>query len=421
MNALKVALVTTFYPPHNFGGDGVYVRRFAHALARRGCDVHVLYDTEAFKTLAPRPIGPLEPLDEPPGVTVHALTSILGPLVSIITYESGRPIVHDAAINKFFEAPFDITHFHNVSLVGGPGILSKGSGVRLYTAHEHWLVCPTHILWRHNRELCDKRECVKCQLTYRRPPQLWRYTGLLEREARHIDAFIALSQSSAENHKEFGFPFDMRVLPSFLPEEIRPARKTSNSSDGRPYALFVGRLEKLKGLQDLIPVFRADPAIDLLIVGEGEYGAELRRMAAGAPHIRFLGKKPPEALGEIYAGAVAVVMPSVCYEVFPLVALEAFRAGVPIVARALGPFPEIIEKSGAGFLFTDPDEARNAVERLIADPQLRTDLGARGRIAVNAHWSERAAMTAYFNLVAEKADGKGLTDLSRKARGLASF
>ena len=60
--AIKIALVTTFYPPFSFGGDGIYVRRMAHALARMGCDVHIIHDADAYRTLAPKggdliPIG----------------------------------------------------------------------------------------------------------------------------------------------------------------------------------------------------------------------------------------------------------------------------------------------------------------------------------------------------------------------------
>ncbi|NWG91947.1 MAG: glycosyltransferase family 4 protein [Parvularculaceae bacterium] len=416
--ALKIALINTFYPPYNFGGDGVYVRRLAHALARRGCEVHVLHDTETYRALSSRKDAPLAPLDEPPGVTVTPLKSPLGAVASIVTHQTGRPLAYGGALKRFFDQEFDVTHFHNVSLAGGPGILSMGSGVRLYTAHEHWLVCPTHILWRHKRELCDRRECVKCQLVYHRPPQLWRMTGFLERQAKSIDAFIALSQSSADNHSRFGFPFEMTVLPSFLPNEGSPAPGGASFAAERPYALFVGRLEAIKGLQDLIPAFRKDGAIDLVVVGEGDYGDDLRRLAGDSPRVRFLGRRPAEELGAIYAGAVAVVLPSVCYEVFPLVALEAFRAGAPIVARRLGPFPEIIEKSGAGFLFDTSAEAIGAVERLAADPGLRRELGEKGREAFAAHWSEDAALQAYFNLIGRKAAAKGLFGLADRARAL---
>ncbi len=416
MSALKIALINTFYPPYNFGGDGVYVRRFAHALARRGCEVHVLHDTETFKAMSSAPASSLEPLDEPPGVTVHRLASPLGPLASLLTHQTGRPLAHQKSLRAFFQQEFDVTHFHNVSLVGGPGILSMGSGVRLYTAHEHWLVCPTHILWRHNKELCDARECFKCQIAHRRPPQLWRNTDYLIRQAAHIDAFIALSRSSADNHRRFGFPYEMTVLPSFLPDaESAPA--TDGSRDrSRPYALFVGRLEIIKGLQDLIPAFGAAPDIDLLVVGDGDYGGELKRLAGDAPTIRFLGRLPPEEISALYAGAAAVILPSVCYEVFPLVALEAFRAGAPIVARNLGPFPEIIERSGAGVLFDDPAGAIAAVAGFAADKARRADYGARAKAAFAANWSENVALSAYFNLIAAKAAGKGLSRIAGKAR-----
>jgi hypothetical protein len=90
-------------------------------------------------------------------------------------------------------------------------------------AHEHWLVCPTHVLWRYNRELCTGKKCVRCQLVYGRPPQTWRMTGLMERELHHIHSFIAMSEFSRNKHREFGFPRDMEVVRTFFP--IRSGRR----------------------------------------------------------------------------------------------------------------------------------------------------------------------------------------------------
>ncbi|MCA8887289.1 MAG: glycosyltransferase family 4 protein [Parvularculaceae bacterium] len=417
---LKIALVNTFYPPFNFGGDGMYVRRLAHALAARGCDVHIIHDAESYKVLAPKPLGDLTPLDEPPGVTVHRLDSGLGVLASLATQQTGRPLANQRRIKQILSDNFDVTHFQNVSLVGGPGILSMGSGVTLYTAHEHWLVCPTHILWRHNREICDRRECLKCQIIHRRPPQLWRYTGFLERQAAHVDAFIALSQSSADNHKRFGFPFEMQVLPSFIPAE-QPGDLPMDLAHlaTRPFALFVGRLEKIKGLQDLMPIFHDAPPVDLVVVGGGEYESELRAQAGDSPHIHFTGRMPPEAIGALYARCVASLLPSVCYEVFPLVALEAFRAGAPIIARNLGPFPEIIEKTGAGYLFDTASDARLALESLARDAALRHEMGEMARQSFANIWSEGPSLRAYFSLIADTAAKKGMADTAGRARGLA--
>ncbi len=183
---LRVAIVTTFYPPCNFGGDGRYVQSFVHSLARRGCEVEVIYDADAWrmgKGILHSPSPPL-PEPEPPGVTVHQLQSRWPLGSTLLTHQTGRPIVQRVAIEAILAKGFDVIHYHNISLVGGPGVLVLGEGIKLYTAHEHWLVCPTHILWRHNRELCTGRECLRCVLNYRRPPQLWRHTSLLERQGR---------------------------------------------------------------------------------------------------------------------------------------------------------------------------------------------------------------------------------------------
>ncbi|MCI0433226.1 MAG: glycosyltransferase, partial [Gemmatimonadetes bacterium] len=214
---LRFCMLTTFYPPHNFGGDGIAIQRLSRALARRGHEVTVVHDVDAFNALhrGHEPIG--EPETE--GVSVVRLRSALGSFGPLLTQQTGRPVVHRARIRRILrEGRFDVTMFHNTSLVGGPGLLREGVGVRLYEAHEHWLVCPTHVLWRHGREVCTGRECVRCVLRHRRPPQVWRFTGMLERELGHVDAFIAKSVFSCDKHREFGFPRDMTVIPYFLPE-----------------------------------------------------------------------------------------------------------------------------------------------------------------------------------------------------------
>ena len=193
-------------------------------------------------------------------------TAALGLLSPLLTHQLGRPVVHRRAIERLLGSDVDVVHFHNVSLVGGPGVLAYGDALKLYTAHEHWLVCPTHVLWRHDREPCAGRQCLRCLAHYRRPPQLWRWSGLLERSARHVDAFCSPSRFSIDKHREFGFDRPMTLLPPFLPEEssgsdargaLAPATATEprRPDDRPPMFLFVGRLERIKGLDDVIPVF----------------------------------------------------------------------------------------------------------------------------------------------------------------------
>lgn len=414
---LRVAIVTTFYPPCNFGGDGRYVQSFVHALSRAGCEVEVIYDADAWRVVrngpnsAPAP--PPEP--EPDGVTVHRLESRWPLGSTLLTQQAGRPIVQRAAIEAILAKGFDVIHYHNISLVGGPGVLVLGDGIKLYTAHEHWLVCANHILWRHNRELCDGRECFRCSLAFRRPPQAWRHTSLLEDSLDHVDALIALSHSVADNHRAFGLKREMVPMASFMPDsEAKPPPASPPPVGDRPYFLFVGRLEMFKGLQDVIPCFDADSPADLVIAGGGEYEAELRALAAGRESVKFLGSVDPGALPALYRGATALIAPSLCYEVFPMVALEAFREATPVVARDLGPYRQIVEESEGGLLFDDRASLASALAALVGDRALRDRLGSSGKAALETRWSEATAVGAWLDLVRSLALKKGKTETVRR-------
>jgi glycosyltransferase involved in cell wall biosynthesis len=402
-------MVTTFYPPYNFGGDGQYVRRLAHALVRRGHRVDIIHDVDAYRMLGG---SEREPVAEPKGLTVHSLRSRVPALSCLATQQLGRPLVHGSRIRKILGYGFDVIHFHNISLVGGPSILSYGKAIKLYTAHEHWLVCPMHVLWRHNRELCTGRQCWRCALAHKRPPQLWRSGDLLTRQARHIDAFIALSRFSAEKHAEFGFAAPMVVCPSFLPDTNADEGRQPALERKRPYFLFVGRLEAIKGLQDVIPVFEDNGPAELLVAGSGKFEDHLRTLAQGRP-VHFLGHQTSERLRGLYAGARALIASSICYEVFPLVLLEAFQLGVPVIARRLGAYPEIVEASGAGLMFHNRDELKAAIHTLATDKTARDKMGLAAKRAFAARWSEDVALDAYLDLIRRVAEKRKIRSLQR--------
>lgn len=396
--SLRIAMVTTFYPPYHFGGDAQLVRQLTHSIASRGHQVTVIHDRDAHHMLS----GGSEPapLDEPNGVEVIGLRSRIASLSCLATQQLGRPLVHGRKIRQILDRGFDVIHFHNISLVGGPGVLAYGDAVKLYTTHEHWLVCESHILWRHNREICTGRQCLRCVLRHRRPPQLWRATGLLKRNARHVDAFLAPSKFCANKHREYGFDQEMQVLPNFLPDiESLPAEPHAGNAPPRPFFLFVGRLEKIKGLQEVIPHFVGDGSSDLWIAGSGTYEAELRDVANGSSRVRFLGHQTQEQLRGIYQRARAVLVPSICYEVFPMVVLEAFREGAPVIARDLGPLPEIVNESQGGMLFKTSAELKDILARLEHDDDFCAQLGNAGRKAFETKWSEPIIMQRYFDLI----------------------
>jgi glycosyltransferase involved in cell wall biosynthesis len=164
---------------------------------------------------------------------------------------------------------------------------------------------------------------------------------------------------------------------------------------------------KLKGAQTLIEAFRRYAAADLVVAGDGPYGDELRSQAAGLDHVRFTGRVHPRELRKLYAGAIAVVIPSLVYETFGLIALEAFAQGTPVIARDLGAPPEVVAESGGGFTYRSDADLVEAMERLRTDPALREELGGRGRDTLRARWSEAAHLEGYSAAIDEARGGRG--------------
>ncbi|HUQ84450.1 MAG TPA: glycosyltransferase family 4 protein [Gemmatimonadaceae bacterium] len=407
MTPLRFCMVSTFYPPYSYGGDGITVQRLSRALVEAGHEVTVVHDADAYAALGhPAPHG--EPVGD--GVNVITLTSGSPRLSALLTHQLGRPVVHAHTIQHVLDSGhFDVVHFHNVSLVGGPGVLSypPSSAATLYTAHEHWLVCPMHVLWRYDREPCDRRECVRCTLSYGRPPQLWRDSDFYRQQLDHVDTFIALSEFSRAKHHEFGFPRPMEVLPPLIDD----APVVDRSADGAPphprsYFLCVARLERIKGLHTVIPLFGPDAPADLVIAGAGSQADELRALAAGSPRIHFVGRLTLDQLRRYYRHAIAHIAASICFETFGNTVVEAFQQATPVVARRIGPFPELVEQSGGGMMYSTDGELRAALVALASDVSRRDRLGAQGRRAYEATWSPAAIVPRYLELV-ERTRAKG--------------
>ena len=103
-------MITTFYPPYHFGGDGNYVRQMAHILAGLGHQVDIIHDIDAYRLLSNQK-NP-QPLQEPEGVNVFGLQSRIGALSCFATQQLGYPVVHGKQIRSILkQRKPDIIHF----------------------------------------------------------------------------------------------------------------------------------------------------------------------------------------------------------------------------------------------------------------------------------------------------------------------
>jgi glycosyltransferase involved in cell wall biosynthesis len=391
--------LTTFYPPCSFGGDAMYLYRLCHALGDAGHHCDVIHCIDAYHLL--HPAEPPTQFAEHPNVSVHGLRSGYRGLSPLLTQQTGRPLFKRGRIQKVLDSKlYDVIHYHNISLLGPTVLTLKpcvGRPVKLYTTHEHWLICPTHVLWKFNRKPCDTPDCLKCTLLHKRPPQVWRYTGLLERTSQHVDQFLAPSRFTAQMHAERGFSRPVAYLPLFSDRVDADWQHPGARPQERPYFLFVGRLEYIKGLQTLITLWMRVPDYDLLVVGTGNYEAELRIQAAGNLRIRFLGLQTQQQLGPLYYHALACLVPSITYETFGLICLEAFARKTPAIVRDLGALPEVIRESNGGFIYSTDEQLLDALQRIATSPQLRAELGENGYQTFVRSWSREAHLNRYFD------------------------
>jgi len=407
---LKFCMVTTFFGAHSFGGDAAYVDRLSRALCRRGHEVHVFHCADSFNAV--RGPHPLRPYTPPPGLHVHKLESGLGVLSPLATQITGKPYFKAEALKRALDAvDTDVVHFHNISLIGGPGVLYMGRrALRLMTAHEHWLICPMHLLWKFDRKSCDGPTCTACVLAAGRPPQVWRHTGALDRGLQQLDALIFPSRHTLEEHRRRGIGAPLVHLPYFLPDDWSGGIEDEEPARGRrPYLAAAGRLVKMKGFQRLIPLMRYLPEVDLRIAGTGPFADRLKALAEGLPNVHFEGLLGGVELARLFHEARAVVVPSLFPETFGYVVLEAFAVRTPVVAHlGGGALGETAVASGGGLGYHTDAELLLNLRRIVHDNELRDDLAHRGYAMRTTEWSEAAHLDRYFDLIQSLRAGRSI-------------
>jgi glycosyltransferase involved in cell wall biosynthesis len=211
-----------------------------------------------------------------------------------------------------------------------------------------------------------------------------------------------MSEFSRQKHREFGFPpHEMTVLPYFLPDADDRSRVALPRAARAAVLPVRRRLERIKGLDEVLPLFASHRDADLLVVGEGDHREELQRQAAGLPNVRFVGRLPGEALQAVLSARDRAARPSICFETFGITVVEAFSHGTPIIARRLGPFPEILEQSGGGVPFDTAGDLLETMRGLQALPERRRDLGRAAYRAFCERWCESAVIPRYLEVVEE--------------------
>jgi len=258
----------------------------------------------------------------------------------------------------------DLVHVHNTFVMISQSIYSacREAGVPVVqTLHNYRLFCPEGNFLRAGgvcEECLDKTlACGILHGCYRgsRISTAAVTVMLAYHRNRHtleaISSFIALSQFARNKFVQAGLPANkMVVKPNFVYPDPGIRRSAGE------YVLYAGRLSAEKGVDVLLEAWKqVKEPIRLQIIGDGPLNARVSAFREQDPRISFLGRLPRTEVLAAMKGARLLVLPSTCYENFPMTIVEAYACGLPVIASDLGAIPELVEAQRNGLLFRRGD------------------------------------------------------------------
>jgi phosphatidylinositol alpha-mannosyltransferase len=294
-------------------------------------------------------------------------------------------------------------------------ILQEG-GYDVLHLHEPLMPTLPLAILRHH-DLVPQAICIGTFHSYRTVSRAYYYGApIFRRFFKSLDGHIAVSETARQYHGRY-FPADYSVIPNGVDVELfgDPNLCPVEEFADRPLnILFVGRLEKRKGLSHLIDAFAAVqhnlPDARLIIVGAYDNLEMLpflfQARQLGLREVHFVGRVTDQELARYYRTAAVFCAPSTGMESFGMVLLEAMAAGAPIVASDIDGYRDVMDDGRQGVLVKpeDSDKLAAALVSLLRDPARRREMGERGRKKAQRYaWPVVAArVLEYYSTVRQR-------------------
>lgn len=297
-----------------------------------------------------------------------------------------------------------VMHVHNTFPAASPSVYRAAAshGVPVVqTLHNYRFVCPAATVFR------DGRACTDCvgrsvpwpAVVHACVRDSWPQSAVAAATltvhrargtfSRGIKCYVALTSFQRQLMIDGGLPAErIRVISNFLEPD------PGIGSGSRQGVMFVGRLAPEKGMTVLLEAASKVPGL-VRIVGDGPL-APLVERAGVAGHVAYRGSLNRSSVVEELRRTIALVMPSIWFEGFPLVLLEAFATGTPVIASRIGSLAELIEDGVTGLLF-EPNSAAglaDAIRRAVTDPQAMHGMGLNARQRYEARFRGQAHLAA---------------------------
>lgn len=285
----------------------------------------------------------------------------------------------------------DVVHVHNFFPLLSPSVFyaCKAEGVpTVLTLHNYRIICPTALLL-HDGKVTERSltEGPWWALRFRVYRNSWVGTFLLclmiwihqkfHTWQRKVDRFIVLSEFGRSRIEAAGIPGGLTaVKPNFV-NIAKPGVQP------RAGLLYVGRLSSEKGIEVLIDAVarlrrsRRVTERDVTVLGGGPMAD-----AVSKAEVTALGPKSGAEVHQHMRTAIALVLPSIWYEGFPMVLVEAYACGLPVIASRIGALAELVEDGVTGLLF-EPGNAVDLAEKMdwaLTHPEAIQRMGEAARL-----------------------------------------
>jgi glycosyltransferase involved in cell wall biosynthesis len=315
--------------------------------------------------------------------------------------------------------PADVVHVHNTFPLISPSLYWAAAAARVpvvQTLHNFRLLCPQAMLLREGR-VC--RDCVGraplpavrhgCYRGSRAQTGALAAMLMLHRGLgtwqHKVQRYVALNDFCRAEFVRGGLPAERVVIkPNFVGPSLGDAAPV------RQGLLFVGRLAPEKGVEVLARAAAHLPPGYVRVAGSGPLAPAVQ----GVPGLQPLGPLSPDEVADAMARAVALVMPSLWFENFPRTLVEAYAAGLPVIASRLGAMAELVEDGVTG-LHAEPGDAADWAAKMrwaLEHPDEMARMGRTARRRYETLYTPQRNLQALLSIY-QQAELQGQRDFGR--------
>ncbi len=294
-----------------------------------------------------------------------------------------------------------IMQYHNKI---SPSIIDAARSLNIPVIHrisDFQYMCPNALFYNDVKGVCEdclkgkrlscvKYKCVLNSTVYSAIKMAAKGLHDIMGVHKRIDAFVVPSSFTLGKLNEYGIPMEkLNHIPTFFNlKEVNPV------VEYKPYVLFVGRIEKQKGLMTLVKAFEGtDYNLKIIGFSNDGYEDELKGFLKDKQHnVEFLGRKSFEEIVPYLKSCLCTTVPSEWYDNFPNVILESFAYKKAVIATDFGSLPELVRNNDTGltFEYANTEDFRMKIKYMFEHPDEAKQMGENGYRLIESDYSPQA-------------------------------